>query len=163
MANDEVNEVDAGLNDEVSTDEHGGNGPADGESSPAGDESSPASSERDENPAAGTDDDDSFPREYVEELRRESAGYRKRAARADDLAHRLHRALVALDGRLADPDDLPYDEAHLDDTDALGAAIGALVDRKPGLKARGVSGDVGAGTRGTGANGGDLISIIKNL
>lgn len=108
------------------------------------------------------DSSEMFPREYVEKLRRESAGYRERAKRADELAARLHVALVAADGRLADPEDLPFDEAHIDDPEALSAAIGALVDRKPGLRARSVAGDVGVGNRGDSKAGSvDLISMIR--
>lgn len=91
---------------------------------------------------------DTFPRAYVEQLRRESAGYRERAQTADALAARLHTALVAATGRLADPSDLPFDAAHLDDEAALAAAVDELLARKPHLAARRVTGDVGAGTRG---------------
>ncbi|WP_435595170.1 hypothetical protein [Tsukamurella tyrosinosolvens] len=91
---------------------------------------------------------DTFPRAYVEQLRRESAGYRERAQNADALAARLHTALVAATGRLADPSDLAFDAAHLDDEAALAAAVDELLTRKPHLAARRVTGDVGAGTRG---------------
>ena len=52
-----------------------------------------------------------------------------KAKRADDLAARLHTALVTAMGRLADPTDLPYDEAHLADDTALGAAVDDLLAR----------------------------------
>jgi hypothetical protein len=90
---------------------------------------------------------DSFPREYVERLRREAAGYRDRAKQADKLAARLHTALVAATGRLADPSDLAFDEAHLADETALGAAIDALLTSKPHLATRRPSGDIGQGAR----------------
>lgn len=114
---------------------------------------------------------DTFDRAYVEKLRRENADYRARAkdrdevaATRDDYARRLHAALVRADGRLADPDDLPFDAAHLDDADALTAAIGDLVERKPGLRARQYGGDVGAGTRGsTPKVNTDLIEIIRGI
>ncbi|MGB3303725.1 MAG: hypothetical protein WBA98_13645 [Gordonia sp. (in: high G+C Gram-positive bacteria)] len=91
------------------------------------------------------DDAETFPREYVEKLRQENGKYRQRAQRADELAHRLHRALVVADGRLHDPTDLDFDEAHLDDGDALTEAVADLLARKPHLAARRVTGDVGQG------------------
>lgn len=117
------------------------------------------------------DQPDTFPREYVEKLRRESAGYRERARqvdeveqRADELARRLHAALVAADGRLADPTDLPFDLAHLDDDEALTRAIADLVDTKPHLKARRIAGDIGAGYRGDSpAPRVDLLQIMKGM
>ncbi|CCH75086.1 conserved hypothetical protein [Nostocoides australiense Ben110] len=81
-----------------------------------------------------TDEDgDTFPRDYVERLRRENARYRERAGQADDLAARLHAALVAATGRLADPSDLAFDEAHIEDENALTAALDDLLARKPHL------------------------------
>lgn len=88
---------------------------------------------------------ETFPREYVQKLRDESAKHRQRAQRADDLAARLHTALVAATGRLADPTDLSVEESHLDDAEALTAAIDELLTRKPHLASRRVSGDVGQG------------------
>ena len=61
------------------------------------------------------DNAETFPRSVVEKLRQENGKYRQRAAQADAYAQRLHTALVAATGRLADPADLPYDAAHLDD------------------------------------------------
>ncbi|TXI63104.1 MAG: hypothetical protein E6Q55_11090 [Mycolicibacterium mageritense] len=109
----------------------------------------------DQTEAIGEGDDDeinsstdSFSRTYVEKLRRENAGYRERAQRADELAARLHTALVSATGRLADPTDLPFDAAHLDDSDVLSAAIDELLTRKPHLATRRPFGDVGQGNRG---------------
>ena len=90
-------------------------------------------------------DGDMFPRSYVEQLRAENQRYRERGKRADDLASRLHTASVAATGRLADPDDLPFDEAHLDDPDKLTAAIDELLARKPHMAARRPTGDIGQG------------------
>lgn len=111
---------------------------------------------------------DTFPRPVVEKLRRESADRRERArtaeARADDYAHRLHTALVKLDGRLTDPAALPFDADHLDDADALAAAIDNLVAERPELKARRAAGDIGAGTRGDKRRTtGDLMDLLKSL
>lgn len=112
----------------------------------------------------GSDEQDTFDRSYVEKLRKENAKYRDRAKHADDLAHRLHTALVAADGRLADPADLPFDEANLDDPEALTAAVTALVKTKPGLRAQQIRGDVGAGDRGTPKKAPvDLIGIMRGM
>ena len=70
---------------------------------------------------------DTFPRSYVESLRQENGKYRQRAQRADELAHRLHRALVEADGRLHDASDLEFADEHLDDAEALTAAVDALL------------------------------------
>lgn len=109
------------------------------------------------------DQPETFPREYVEKLRKESAGYRERAQQADTYAQRLHTALVAATGRLADPSDLPFDSAHLDDNDALSAAIDALVERKPHLKSRRVVGDVGQGAGSVKAGDVDLAALLRGL
>ena len=107
-------------------------------------------------------DGDTFPRSYVEKLRKESATYRERAKAADELGKRLHEALVKLDGRLADPADLPFDAEHLDDPAALDKAIDALVTTKPGLRARGFTGDVGQGSRGVKKpTGVSLIDLMR--
>ena len=107
-------------------------------------------------------DGDKFPRSYVEKLRKESATYRERAKAADELGKRLHEALVKLDGRLADPADLPFDAEHLDDPAALDKAIDASVTAKPGLRARGFTGDVGQGSRGTKKpTGVSLIDLMR--
>lgn len=89
-----------------------------------------------------------FPRSYVESLRRESAEHRTRAADRDALAQRLQATLVAQTGRLVDgADDLvPFDESHLTDSDALSAALDALLEARPYLaKPQRPSGDVGQG------------------
>lgn len=102
---------------------------------------------------------DTFPRDYVERLREESAKYRTRAQRADDLSHRLHTALVAATGRLADPSDLDFSEEHLDDEAALQAALDDLIARKPHLASRRPRGDVGQGVSAAG----DSVSLAGIL
>lgn len=104
---------------------------------------------------------ETFPREYVQQLRDESARYRTRAGRADDLGQRLHTALVAATGRLADPSDLAYAEAHLDDADALTAAVDDLLTRKPHLASRRPSGDVGQGATSEGTSV-DLAGLLRS-
>ena len=116
----------------------------------------------------GHDDPDMFPRDYVKRLRKESGDYRGRAktaeARVEELEHRLHAALVKADGRLADPEDLEFAPEHLEDPEALAAAIEDLVKRKPGLRALKYSGDVGAGQRGTPKKPTtDLIEILRSM
>lgn len=105
----------------------------------------------DDQPPADPDDDDAetFPRSYVERLRRENQRYRDQAGHADDYARRLHTEIVRATGRLADPTDVEFDAEHLADADQLDAAITALLDAKPHLAARRPAGDIGQGNRGT--------------
>ena len=91
---------------------------------------------------------DTFPREYVEELRQENARYRTEAKTAETLGARLHTELVRATGKLADPTDLPFDVEHLEDADKLAAAVDALIASKPHLKARRIVGTVGQGESG---------------
>ncbi|AQA22759.1 hypothetical protein BTZ20_4467 [Rhodococcus sp. MTM3W5.2] len=91
------------------------------------------------------EDPDTFDRAYVEKLRDENAKYRQRAGRADELSQRLHTALVAATGRLADPMDLVFDPEHLESDEALTAAIDELLTRKAHLASRKPVGDVGQG------------------
>lgn len=109
----------------------------------------------------GAEKPDSFPREYVEKLRDENAKYRQRAQRSDDLAHRLHEALVDATGALQDASDLPFDESHLDDPEALQQAIDELLAAKPHLAARRPRGDVGQGQTGT-SNTLDLAEMLRS-
>lgn len=90
---------------------------------------------------------DTFPRAYVEDLRAESAKYRTDAKEArealEPLQQRLFSVLVEKTGRLADPSDLAFNAALLDE--GLDAAIDALLATKPHLASRRVAGDVGQG------------------
>ena len=88
---------------------------------------------------------ETFPRAYVDKLRKDAAGYRERAKRADDLAQRLHTSLVEGTGRLADARDLPFDESHLDDPQALSDAIDKVLADKPHLATRKPFGNIGQG------------------
>lgn len=110
-------------------------------------------------PAAGPEVDpdgdhpETFPRSYVEELRRSEAGYRTRAKQSDTLAAALVTSYAAQTGRLADPSDLPYDAEALCDEDGVpdagkvAAAVDALLTVKPHLATRRPVGDVGQGAR----------------
>lgn len=90
-------------------------------------------------------DPETFPREYVEKLRKENAGYRDKAKRADGYAQKLHAALVRETGRLADPSDLAFDDNHLEDASSLAEAIENLILSKPHLASRKPMGDIGQG------------------
>ena len=106
------------------------------------------------------EDPDTFPRDYVEKLRDENAKYRQRAQKADDLAHRLHNALTAATGRLADPSDLPYEESHLDDPEALETAISELLEKKPHLGSRKPAGNIGQGVSSS-TDAVDLAAMMR--
>lgn len=108
-----------------------------------------------------TEEQDTFPREYVEKLRDENAKYRQRAQKADDLAHRLHNALTAATGRLQDASDLPYDESHLDDPEALETAISELLAKKPHLGSRKPAGNIGQGASNT-TDTIDLAAMLRS-
>lgn len=117
----------------------------------------------DTEPETTENEPETFPREYVQRLRDESAKYRQRAADRDDLAQRLHTALVAATGRLADPEDLPFDETHIDDEEgptSIAAAIEELLRRKPHLASRKPSGDVGQGPT-VGSETVDLAGLLR--
>lgn len=60
---------------------------------------------------------ETFPRDYVEQLRQENGKYRQWAQRADHYAQRLHTELVRATGRLADPTDLTFNEDHINDSE----------------------------------------------
>lgn len=124
----------------------------------------PETEETVETPETEAEQPDTFPREYVEQLRRESAEHRTSAREArealEPVQARLHTALVAATGRLADPSDLPFDAAHLDDEAALSGAIDALLEAKPHLASRRVSGDVGQGVGGS-ESGTDLGGMLR--
>ena len=107
-----------------------------------------------------TEEQDTFPRDYVEKLRDENAKYRQRAQKADDLAHRLHNALTEATGRLADPSDLPYEESHLDDPEALQRAIQELLAKKPHLGSRKPAGNIGQGVSSS-TDAVDLAAMMR--
>lgn len=131
---------------------------------PAEDEDAPESPEDTEAPEDGAEplpEGDTFPRAYVEKLRRESAEYRVKAQRVDEIGARLHEALVAADGRLASPSDLPYDAALLDDPAALEKAIADLLAAKPHLASRKPRGNIGMGAKKSTDEGASLGSILR--
>jgi hypothetical protein len=117
---------------------------------------------------------ESFPREDVEQLRKENADRRKRAeeleGRNAKLVAGLLRAEVVADGRLADPADLldGADTAALlgddgaPDPEKVKAAVADLLTCKPHYAKR-ISGDVGQGARPGPANPNEeLWGIIQS-
>ncbi|RCS98611.1 hypothetical protein CIK60_09310, partial [Brevibacterium aurantiacum] len=87
--------------------------------------------------------------------------YRQRAGQADDLAERLHHALVAATGRLMDPSDLEFDESHIKDPQELKASIDDLLKEKPYLGKRTPKGDIGQGASG-GSGTVNLVDIMRS-
>lgn len=130
--------------------------PVEGEPEP-GDEADPEADE------AVDGDPETFPKAYVEQLRKEAADNRVKAKRTDDLAGRLHAQLVASTGKLADPTDLPFDEAHLDDPGALDAAIESLIEAKPHLASRTPRGNIGQGGVGKSDDGFSLAGWLGGV
>lgn len=94
-------------------------------------------------------DDDGAPGGELARARRQAARYRTELreleGRADELVAELWRARLELDGRLADPDDLPVDPELVDDPDGIRAAVDALLERKPHLRSRRIRERAGQG------------------
>jgi hypothetical protein len=116
-------------------------------------------------PATAENEPETFDRAYVENLRAEAAEHRVKGKRADAIAARLVTSLAASTGRLADPSDLPYDAALLDDDGVPDAAkvteaVEALLAAKPHLASRRPTGDVGQGARGE-ADGVSLAALLR--
>ena len=107
------------------------------------------------------DDEDTivYKRADLEKLRQENGRYRQRAQRGDEYARRLHTELVRATGKLADPTDLPFDEAHLEG-DSLSLAIDELLTRKPHLGSRRPVGEIGQGPSPS-AGSVDLAAILR--
>lgn len=96
-------------------------------------------------------ENDTFPRSYVEELRRENASYRDKARAAqsqiDELSRELFTAKVQATGKVENPTEIPYNADILNDPDALSEAIDAAVSERPYIKRRTITGDAGQGQR----------------
>lgn len=94
-------------------------------------------------------DADTFPRSYVEKLRTEAADHRKRATDAETVLEtvrgELFTARVSSLDLLADPTDLPFDPALLEDPDQLRAAVDQLLEEKPHLRTRRIRDRAGQG------------------
>lgn len=79
-----------------------------------------------------------FPAEYVQQLRQEAADYR---TKSKAMAAQIVEAWAAVDGRLLDPTDLPVSAVEIAEDGAISrqavtAAIDALVKSKPHLAAQ---------------------------
>ncbi len=112
------------------------------------------------------DTPDTFPREYVEELRRENAEARIKAKRSDTLTARLVTALAEKTGRLADARDLPFGPHLLDDDgfpdpEKIGDAVDTLIRERPHLARRVVAGDVGQGARTDHVPAASLADLLR--
>lgn len=94
---------------------------------------------------------ETFPRSYVEELRRENASWRDKArtaeTRADELSRALFTAKVEATGKVENPAEIPYSGDILDDADALNQAIDAAISERPYIKRRNITGDAGQGVK----------------
>lgn len=102
---------------------------------------------------------ESFPAEYVKQLRKEAADNRAKAKRADDYARELFTARVAALGKLHDPADLAFDAELLDDPAKLAAAVDELTTRKPYMARRSLTGSAGQGATPTAPQ----VSLIDAL
>jgi hypothetical protein len=80
---------------------------------------------------------------------------------ADTYAKRLHLELVRANRKLADPTDLELNEEHLDDLDALAAAVDDLLACKPHLASRRPTGDIGQGASPPAASSVDLAALLR--
>ncbi|WP_041314562.1 hypothetical protein [Mycobacterium sp. JS623] len=128
-------------------------------------EATETTEEQTEDTTEADENADQFPRDYVERIRRESAGYRDKAkaaeTRAEDLARQLFTARVSATGKLADATDLEW-SADLDDADKVNAAVDELLTAKPHLASRTPRGNVGQGAKDSGATF-SMLSHLKSL
>jgi hypothetical protein len=116
---------------------------------------------------SGEPEPETFPKEYVQRLRTESAGYRVKAQRADDATAKLTALLIekATADLLADPTDLPITDDLLGedgwpDVQKIEDAARALIVQKPHLGRR-PSGDVGQGVRGEETDTVSLAAMLR--
>jgi hypothetical protein len=110
--------------------------------------------------AAQADEPKSYDADFVNGIKQEAVDNRQKAKA---LAIRLHTELVRQNGRLADPTELAFDATHLDDPEALTAAIDELLSRKPHYAARTPHGNVGQGAKDQGEPPFNLVSHLKGL
>lgn len=105
-----------------------------------------------------------FTREYVESLRSENAGHRTRIREVEQTADTLARTLwverVAALNILADPSDLEYDADLLHDRDGIETAARQLVEAKPHLRSRAITGRIGQG-EGTSDTPISLLGLLR--
>jgi len=116
-------------------------------------------------------EDGTFPRTYVEQLRREGAEHRTRARRADEMESRLLATIIreATAEILEDPDDLWrghesadfLDDDGYPDPEKVRAAAENLARSKPHLAKRRAAGDVDQGARPEAAEPVSLAGILR--
>ena len=119
------------------------------------------------------DEPDTFPRAVVEDLRRENAEHRTKAARADKATAALVDAYAASAGLLADPSDLAryadpgdlVDDDGVPDADRIREAVQTLVTERPHLRTRrpAEGTDVGQGARNTTGGAFDVSDVMRSL
>lgn len=131
---------------------------------PENDETTPPEAEQPEQTPEETPETEpeTFPLAYVQKLRKEAGDARVKVQDRDALAQRLHTSLVASTGRLADPSDLPFDEGHLNDADALNTAIDQLLAAKPHLATRRPRGDIGQGRTSEAGATVNLAALLRS-
>lgn len=114
-----------------------------------------------------TEEQDTFPRAYVEKVRQEAAEHRKKAAQVDTMREALHAAYLRLgtQGILHDPEALPWSDDYADpetglpDADRIRSAAEALADEQPWLSRP--RGDVGQGFRGETSDAVNLAGMLR--
>lgn len=111
------------------------------------DEPDPADDQDDDGHDDDDDQDDDDGSGAIARLRRRIARYRTRAREAEQYAEQVARELwterVAALGLLADPADLPYDPDALHDPDAIRERAEELLQQRPHLRSRRITGHVG--------------------
>lgn len=126
-------------------------------------ESSEESTDTEQPAAKETEETDSSDNE-IKAVRREAANYRtklrERETELESMKSELFAAKVSASGLFADPTDMPVNLDLVSDDEALTAAMEALLESKPHLRAR-QFGNIGQGERGT-AQGVSLGSILRN-
>lgn len=112
---------------------------------------------------------DSFPRSYVEKLRREAQSLRERAMSAEaaqesvkELQRQLVLERVKADGRLVEASELPFDETYATDPEALTAAVTELLERKPYLSSQRFSSTLHQGATATDAGFSFVDALRRN-
>lgn len=125
----------------------------------------PDDSSSDDGDDGSRDDGDTFSREYVSKLRGQAQRYRGELRTVQEqlqsLQHELHTERVRGLGLLADPADLPFDADHLDDPDALQAAVEQLLTERPHLRARRTRGDIGQHEHVSTSTGVSLAGLLR--
>ncbi|ODQ96602.1 hypothetical protein [Mycolicibacterium holsaticum] len=128
-----------------------------GDETASGDITGPETEESPAEGNAGGNNDESrdgavFDREYVEKLRKESAGYRDRAktaeSRLDELSKLLWAERVKATGKVENPAEIPYNPDIIDNIDAINEAIDGAINERPYIRSRRPSGDIGQGNKG---------------